>query len=230
MLVIVPIWLCLLIWLVWYPSRRQHRYEAAKAAAARHELQMVAAMPNATREEYWQRKAAGCDDLGRVKPPAKLPMLLWGSLSRPRSFGYSRGFRAICFSADPALVRDSTPDSSLAVSEYPATPGNGVARADGRFIPRITFPPRSAPPIALAWGRTVPPALGSPVAYWPWRTLAGLTERLPTRTENLRVPLQRSDRDPATAPHYAASLNAPGAARSPRLRSVGCWANSRYRQ
>jgi hypothetical protein len=36
--------------------------------------------------------------------------------------------------------------------------------------------------------------------------------------------------DPAIAAYYAASSNAPGTALSPRLRSVGCWANSRYRQ
>jgi hypothetical protein len=36
--------------------------------------------------------------------------------------------------------------------------------------------------------------------------------------------------DRAVAAHYAASLNAPRAALSPRLRSVGCCANSRYRQ
>ena len=58
---------------------------------------MVAAMPNATREEYWQREAAGGADLGRVKPPAKLPMLMWWVFVAPRSFGYSRGFGAICF-------------------------------------------------------------------------------------------------------------------------------------
>jgi hypothetical protein len=34
----------------------------------------------------------------------------------------------------------------------------------------------------------------------------------------------------AIAVYYAASSNAPGTALSPRLRSVGCWANSRYRQ
>jgi adenylate cyclase len=36
--------------------------------------------------------------------------------------------------------------------------------------------------------------------------------------------------DPAIDADYAASSNAPGTALSPRLRSVGCWANSRYRQ
>jgi hypothetical protein len=42
-----------------------------------HELQMVAAMTEAMKEEYWRRKAAGGEDLARVKPPSKLPMLLW---------------------------------------------------------------------------------------------------------------------------------------------------------
>jgi hypothetical protein len=36
--------------------------------------------------------------------------------------------------------------------------------------------------------------------------------------------------DPAIAAYYAASSNASGTALSPRLRSMGCWANSRYRQ
>jgi hypothetical protein len=33
MIILVPLWLVLLIWLIWYPQRRQNRYEAAKAAA-----------------------------------------------------------------------------------------------------------------------------------------------------------------------------------------------------
>jgi hypothetical protein len=36
--------------------------------------------------------------------------------------------------------------------------------------------------------------------------------------------------DPASVAYYAASSSAPTTALSPRLRSVGCWANSRYRQ
>jgi hypothetical protein len=77
MLIIVPRWLGLLIWLIGYPARRQQRYEAPKAAAAQHELQMVATMPDAMKEEYWKRIAEGGDNLAHVKPPSKLPMLLW---------------------------------------------------------------------------------------------------------------------------------------------------------
>ena len=77
MLVIVPLWLGLLLWLIWYPQRRQNHYEAAKAAAAQHELATVAAMTEAMKEEYWRRKARGGEDLTRVPEPSKLPMLLW---------------------------------------------------------------------------------------------------------------------------------------------------------
>jgi hypothetical protein len=75
--VIVPLWLGLFIWLLWYPQRRQNRYAAAKAAAAQHELLTVAAMPDAMREQYWRRKAAGGEDLAHVKPPSQLPIILW---------------------------------------------------------------------------------------------------------------------------------------------------------
>jgi hypothetical protein len=83
MIILVPLWLGLLIWLIWYPQRRQNRYEAAKAAAAQHELQMVAAMTEEMKEEYWRRKAAGGDDLTHVKAPSKCRHAAGGAGFRP---------------------------------------------------------------------------------------------------------------------------------------------------
>jgi type VI protein secretion system component VasK len=78
LILIGPIWLILLIWLIWYSARRQQRYEATKALAAQRELQTVAALTEAMKEEYRRRKAEGGRDLARVKPPSKFPMvLLW---------------------------------------------------------------------------------------------------------------------------------------------------------
>ena len=50
----------------------------SQGPAAQHELQMVAAMAEEMKAEYWRRKTAGGEDLAHVKPPSKLPISCGG--------------------------------------------------------------------------------------------------------------------------------------------------------
>ena len=99
LILIGPIWLILLIWLIWYSARRQKRYEATKALAAQRELQTVAALTEAMKEEYWRRKAEGGRDLARVKPPSKLPMVLlwWLFIFGPLLWAFCEVYGALLF-------------------------------------------------------------------------------------------------------------------------------------
>jgi len=52
----MPFWLGLAIWLWTTPSRNAAQRRAERAAAEAHELQMIAAMPDAIKEEYWRNR------------------------------------------------------------------------------------------------------------------------------------------------------------------------------
>jgi hypothetical protein len=72
----VPFWLFVLIWIFSTPSRRRAR----RAAAQMQELQVVAAMTEGMKEEYWARKQA---EASAPPPPFRgfiAVLLLFGCL------------------------------------------------------------------------------------------------------------------------------------------------------
>lgn len=65
-LISVPFWLWLLLWIFTAPGRAAARYAAAREAATARELQIVAAMTEDMKAEYWERKRA---EIGVQRPP-----------------------------------------------------------------------------------------------------------------------------------------------------------------
>jgi hypothetical protein len=57
-LVSIPLWLWLILWLLTAPGRARARRLAAQEAATTRELQIVAAMTEDMKAEYWARKHA----------------------------------------------------------------------------------------------------------------------------------------------------------------------------